>query len=168
MLGTVEPGSSLVSPACLLSSEHLALASTFVPMQADFFFFLVLFFLVLTRARSLSCYSGSMNILLLMEKLIRPSHLVVCLTAVSVKGSDHVSLLSMQLPPLFLFFFSEYNRVTKCLEWRFTAFIDLDFKPLVCFEECINQRDWHQRAFHWVQKTREPLKIARLCCNELL
>lgn len=105
MLGTVEPGSSLVSPACLLSSEHLALASTFVPMQADFIlFFLVLFLLVLTRARSLSCYSGSMNILLLMEKLIRPSHLVVCLTAVSVKGSDHVSLLSMQLPPLFLFF----------------------------------------------------------------
>lgn len=28
---------------------------------------------------------------------------------------------------------AEYNRVTKCLEWRFTTFIDLDFKPLVCF-----------------------------------
>lgn len=33
---------------------------------------------------------------------------------------------------------------------------------LVCFEECINRRDWHQRAFHWVPKKRAPLKIARL------
>lgn len=63
---------------------------------------------------------------------------------------------------------SEYNSVTKRLEWCFTTFIDLDFKPLVCFEECINQSDWHQQAFHWVQKKREPLKIARLGCNELL
>lgn len=62
----------------------------------------------------------------------------------------------------------KYDRVTKCLEGRFTNFIDLDFKPLMCFKECINQRDWHQQAFHWVQKKREPLKIARLCCNKLM
>lgn len=88
---------------------------------------------------------------------------------ISDKGLDHVSCC-----PHSCLISSEYNRVTKCLEWRFTTFIDLDFKPLVgffCFfspDECINQRDWHQRAFHWVQKKREPLKIARLCCNELL
>lgn len=30
------------------------------------------------------------------------------------------------------------------------------------FEKSINQRDWHQHAFHWVLKKRGPLKIARL------
>lgn len=62
----------------------------------------------------------------------------------------------------------KYDRVTKCVEGRFTNFIDLDFKPLMYFKECINQRDWHQQAFHWVQKKMEPLKIARLCCNKLM
>lgn len=45
---------------------------------------------------------------------------------------------------------AEYNRVTKCLEWRFTTFIDLTSNLWCVFEGCINQRDWHQQAFHWV------------------
>lgn len=100
--------------------------------------------------------SDSLNIMLLMEELIKPSHLVFYLTSPGQRFGLCVSVVHTTAS-----FFSEYNRVTKCLEWRFTTFIDLDFKPLVCFEECINQRNWHQQAFHWVQKKRAPLKIAR-------
>lgn len=108
-------------------------------------------------AWSRSSPSDSLNIMLLKEKLIRLIHLVFHLTSLS----QRFGIMCLCCPHNCLIS-SEYNRVTKCLEWRFTTFIDLDFKPVVCFEECINQRDWHQQAFHWVHKKREPLKIARL------
>lgn len=101
--------------------------------------------------------TGSRNIMLLMEKLIKSSRLVFHLTTQSKAWIMclcclHNCLISFQVFGTFFFI----------------SFIDLDFKPLLCFEECINQRDWHQQAFHWMLKKREPLKTARLFCNKLL
>lgn len=117
----------LLFPACLLPSQHLALASTSVSTQGRLLSSVCLpSALPSTWLRP--CLSESMNIMLLMEKLIKPSYLVIHLTTLESKGwivglrCLHNCLIS-----------AEYNRVTKCLEWRFTTFIDLDFKPLVCF-----------------------------------
>lgn len=101
--------------------------------------------------------TGSSIIMLLMEELIKPSRLVFHLTTLSQRLGSCVSVV-----------YTTVWFLSKCLEHFFISFIDLDFKPLLCFEECINQRDWHQQAFHWVLKKREPLKIARLFCNKLL
>lgn len=84
----------LYSPACLSSSKHLALASTSVTMQGRLFL-LSLFFLpsvlLLDPDQTLStsrCLWRSLS-----SQVISYS-----ISPVSVKGLDHVSLLSTQLP----------------------------------------------------------------------
>lgn len=139
---------TVLGAPCL--SEHICTSAGQTFLQCLSFLCSVL--LLILRPQTL------WNIMLLMENLIKTSHLVFFLTSLSQRFGLCVSVVHTTAS---FFFFSEYNRVTKCLEWRFTTFIDLDFKPLVCFEECINQRNWHQQAFHWVQKKRAPLKIAR-------
>lgn len=157
---TVLTKSPLSSPACLLSSEHLALASTSVPVQGRLFLSVCLSS-ALSCSWSWSCALRLFETLCCLWRILsRQAILNFFFTSLSQRFGLCVSVVHTTTS-FFFFFSSEYNRVTKCLEWCFTTFIDLDFKPLVCFEEYINQRNWHQQAFHWVQKKRAPLKIAR-------
>lgn len=102
--------------------------------------------------------ADSLNITLLMEKLIKPSHLVSHLATLSLKLGSCVSVVHTTAS--FLRSIIELPTV-----WNGVLLLLLTWTSnFWCFfEERINQRDWHQRAFHWVpKKKREPLKIARL------
>lgn len=137
--------------ACFLSSAHLALASTAASKQGRLFSSVSVTFL-LPCTLSCSACTGSKIIMLLMDELIKPSHLVFYLGTLSQRLGSNDSVVHMTA-----------SFLSKCLEWCFMTFIDLDFKLVLCFfEKSINQRDWHQHAFHWVLKKRGPLKIARL------
>lgn len=149
------------SQACFLSSTHLALASTAASKQGRLFSSVSVTFL-LPCALSCSPCTGSKIIMLLMEELIKPSRLVFYLGTLGQRLGSNDSVVHMTA-----------SFLSKC----FMTFIDLDFKLVLCFffEKSINQRDWHQHAFHWVLKKRGPLKIARLfnffffnVCNKLL
>ncbi len=144
-----------LSPACLLSSKHLALACTSVPVQGRLFSNVCL-------PSALSCPWSWILPFRLFEHYAaygeayqaKPSRIL------SHQSQSKVWIMCLCCP-LKCVISSGFNRVTKCLEWHFTTFIDLDLKPLVCFEECINQSEWHQQAFHLVQRKRAPLKSAR-------
>lgn len=98
-----------------------------------------------------------LNIMLLMEKLIKPSHLVSHLTTLRLKLGSCVSVVHTTASFL-------QNIIELPTVWNDVLLLLLTWTSnFWCFfEERINQRDWHQRAFHWVPKKREPLKIARL------
>ena len=107
--------------------------------------------------------TDSMNLMLRIVKLIKPTYLVLHLTTLSWKLGSAVSVVhtTASFPQSIIELPSVGNDVSLLL-------LTCTSKPLVCFEECVNQIDWHQPAFHWVQNMREPLKIAQLFCNELL
>lgn len=150
--------------ACFLSLAYLALASTAASKQGRLFSSVSVTFL-LPCTLSCSPCTGSKIIMLLMEELIKPSRLVFYLGTLGQRLGSNDSVVHMTA-----------SFLSKCLEWCFMTFIDLDFKLVLFFEKSINRRDWHQHAFHWVLKKRGPLKIARLfkkifffnVCNKLL
>lgn len=153
---------SVLSTACLLSSEHLALVSTSVSKQGRLFSALVV-----PPPPPLSCAWSCPQTLwtlrcCLWRSLSRQA-VLYSLSALEAKG-----LVSCVVHTTASFL---QNLIELPTVWNdvLQLFIDLGLQTFgVFFEECINQRDWHQRAFHWVPKKTEPLKIARLCCNELL
>lgn len=89
---------SVSSPACPLSSEHDALASTCIPMQ-DWLSSSVYLSSALSCTRIWSYPSDSLNIKLLTEEHIETSHLFI--TSHLSQSLDHMSLLSAQLPHFF-------------------------------------------------------------------
>lgn len=77
------------------------------------------------------------KMMLLMEKLIKPSCLVFRLTTLSQRLGSCVSVVH-----------TSASFLSKCLEWRFISFYWLGLKNLCCvFEEHINQRGWHHTSF---------------------
>lgn len=89
---------SVSSPACSLSSEHDALASTCVPMQG-WLSSSVYLSSAPSCTWSWSCPSDSLNIKPLTEEHIKTSHLFI--PSHQSQSLDHMSLLSTQLPHFF-------------------------------------------------------------------
>lgn len=114
---------SVLSPACPLSSEHDALASTCVPMQ-DWLSSSVYLSSALSCTWFWSCPSDSLEPLSCSQRSIsRQAISLFHLTSLNVwivcPSCLHNCLIS-----------SEYDKY-KCLEGCFTNFIELDFKPFV-------------------------------------
>lgn len=86
---------SFVSPACFLSSEHFALASTSVSMQGR------LFSLCSVLCFVLSPQAQALRILCCLWRSLSSQAVSYSISPLSVKGLDHASLLSTQLSDFF-------------------------------------------------------------------
>lgn len=107
--------------ACFLSLAYLALASTAASKQGRLFSSVSVTFL-LPCTLSCSPCTGFKIIMLLMEELIKPSRLVFYLGTLGQRLGSNDSVVHMTA-----------SFLSKCLEWCFMTFIDLDFKLVLCF-----------------------------------